>query len=133
MERACGAGDSAVVFQRHDMARSEGSRIFRFFRKPLLLLPCCGSASNVSVPSSRVAPEEPDALNRRESCRPSSLHLRDEILSKSEDASETHPYHCPICFYFFAGKFVCTRPSLLCAHLTCRVLRRDPGHAIAQR
>ena len=89
------------------MPPAEGRQMFRFLRKPLLLFPCCGSNSHVSTPVSnnQVAPEELEAVNRAEKLRPSTLSVREEPLSKSEDPSDTHPYHCPICFYFFGGKF----------------------------
>lgn len=89
---------------------SEGRRFLSFLRKPLLLpLPCCGSVSHVSAPvDNRVAPQD---INRRESFRPSALTFaRDEPIARSEEASDAHPYHCPICFNFFAG--------LTCSHAT---------------
>ena len=83
---------------------SEGRRFLSFLRKPLLVLPlpCCGSVSHVSAPvDNRVAPQD---INRRESFRPSALSFaRDEPIARSEEASDAHPYHCPICFNFFAG------------------------------
>jgi hypothetical protein len=89
------------------MAPEEGRRLFKFLRKPLLLFPCCGSSSHVTAPVSRnaVAPEQPEdsAQSRQDRFRPAKVAVAEEPLSKSEDASDSHPYHCPICFYYFAG------------------------------
>jgi len=73
-----------------------------FFSKPLILFSCCGSNLHISEPGSRVSPEEQDQLKRVERLRPASLET-EEPVSKSEEACDTHPYHCPICFYFFSG------------------------------
>ncbi len=98
------------------MAPEEGRRILQFLRKPLLLFPCCGSSSHVTAPVSRnaVAPEQPEgsAQSRQDRSRPAMVAVADESLCKSEDASDSHPYHCPICFYYFAG----TPPSHLTPH-----------------
>lgn len=98
------------------MAPEEGRRLFKFLRKPLLLFPCCGSSSHVTAPMSRnaVAPELPEdsAQSRQDRFRPAKVAVAEEPLSKSEDASDSHPYHCPICFYYFAG----TPPSYLPLH-----------------
>jgi hypothetical protein len=98
------------------MAPEEGRRLFKFLRKPLLLFPCCGSSSHVTAPVSRnaVAPEQPEdsAQSRQDRFRPAKVAVAEEPLSKSEDASDSHPYHCPICFYYFAG----TPPSHLPPH-----------------
>jgi len=84
------------------MVSEKSRRLMHFFSKPLLLFPCCGSNLHISEPGSRVSPEEQDQLNRVERLRPASLET-EEPVSKSEEACDTHPYHCPICFYFFSG------------------------------
>lgn len=86
------------------MAPAEGRRFFKLMSKPLLLFPCCGSTSHVSEPGNRVLPEEPANISRRDTLRPSALETEQRIISRSEEASDTHPYHCPICFYFFNGE-----------------------------
>ena len=97
------------------MAPAEGRRFFKFFSKPILLFPCCGSTSHVSEPGpgNRVSPEEPaSGVSRRDSQRPAALDTAPRTGSKSEEASDSHPYHCPICFYFFSGEF---RKLIMCA------------------
>ena len=88
------------------MAPAEGRRFFKMLSKPLLLFPCCGSTSHVSEPGAgnRVSPEEPDTISRRDTFRPAALETGQASISRSEEASDTHPYHCPICFYFFNGE-----------------------------
>lgn len=94
------------------MAPAEGGRrLLNYFNKPLLLFPCCGSNQHITAPGSQ-SPHFPsnnadtaalEPLASRDRFRPSVLQTRDEPLTKCEDASDTHPYHCPICFYFFSG------------------------------
>ena len=110
------------------MAPAEGRRFFKMLSKPLLLFPCCGSTSHVSEPGAgnRVSPEEPDTISRRDTFRPAALETGQASISRSEEASDTHPYHCPICFYFFNGESPRQRAFTACLQhvhgrpLTCR-------------
>jgi hypothetical protein len=113
------------------MARpDDGRRLFKFLRKPLLLFPCCGGSGHVTAPVSRnaVAPEQSaDSMqSRQDRFRPAQLAIAQEPVSKSEDASDLHPYHCPICFYFFAGARPAPAP-----HAACRSDARCTVHGAA--
>ena len=113
------------------MAPAEGRRFFKFFSKPILLFPCCGSTSHVSEPGpgNRVSPEEPaSGVSRRDSQRPAALDTAPRTVSKSEEASDSHPYHCPICFYFFSemNRTTCCKHHL-CSDCACEIMERIPA------
>jgi hypothetical protein len=89
--------------QQLKMAPAQGAgRILNFFRKPLLIMPCCGNNNYITEPTA-TRPEEPDSTSQLNRLRPSSLQTEEVPVSRREEPDAEHPYHCPICMDYFSG------------------------------